>query len=695
MRSVSAREKPRYTLSLVLLVVIAACLTILSMFLFGTAASLASLSHAAAINVPFESQTAIKDEVDEDGHPYYLGDSTTSQLWRYGCGVASLAMVYEFYGYDTSLINLNTGIRDAGGFSGPLLNWSDPEAIAEAGGSAISGIERINTSNPTRYQDRVDGELEDGHPVIAYLGGQHYVVLTGFNEERDYLVNDPWKETSDLGQGVAITNTTGSWDFDDITQIVFVYPGESAPTNGIPVEGTIGKEYYVWGGSKGSLGNPLARSVALTETQILWQRFENGAIIDLPDRPAVLHGSVAQRWLQTDSIMELGLPLDDIYSYSFGESTVWQADFERGSIRVFETEPPTSAVLLKPESSFRAEFYSNPDLSGTPDHVRLDSDLIFDWGIGAPGPDVSPEAFSARWTGDFTINSPIRWRYNFKIDTDGAVRVEVDGEEVFNTLSERGGGEFSMILGKGTHQLTVTYQHQLGPNMMPARLLFARSAWPATPVFAAERTVGPTDSLPAPAGSDTVRGLSALTAAPLFFDVVLPGERALLNIEVHNNGTVAWEPGDNIQLRQTLGPQNLVGIASWSTPNSVVPGESITWPVQFEADTPGVATVQFQMHRGDFPFGSKIDAMVITLPEQLRGLEDRIRQLVEEQVNQWQVEVERNLQDLRDTLLDTIQHELKEMADSLLDQILVQCNSVFAIVGLTLLVIIRAGRRWS
>ncbi|MDW8100677.1 MAG: hypothetical protein RML36_14485 [Anaerolineae bacterium] len=79
----------------------------------------------------------------------------------------------------------------------------------------------------------MDTELADGHPVIAYLGNRHYVVLVDKGGWGNYLINDPWKLTADQGQGIALERNDLRLRFEDIRQLVFIYPDRNAPTNAI------------------------------------------------------------------------------------------------------------------------------------------------------------------------------------------------------------------------------------------------------------------------------------------------------------------------------------------------------------------------------------------------------------------------------------------------------------------------------
>jgi hypothetical protein len=439
----------------------------------------------AVIDVPFFSQTALRNQRISTGGPLTLGNDPNVPLWEYGCGVASLAMVFRHYGVDTDVVRLNEALRQAGGFSGALLAWDRADAFRQAGRPWIQGIERINTARPQDYRSRVDAELAAGHPVLAYLGNRHYVVLAGKDERGNYRINDPWKLTPDEGKGIALEQNDLKLKFNDIRQFVFIYPDRNAPTNGVPVTGAIAEKYYSLGGSRGSLGNPAAAEEALAGGG-RWQRFEQGAIFaPSANRLLALHGPVWEKFQAEGGVAKLGLPQADIYSSFVGPAVEWRADFADAAI--LWTEGERRARVLTAENAIRAEYFANPNLAGPPAYTRFEEEILFDWRGGRPGPWVEPDGFSARYTATIQVGFPLGWWYNFVVDADEGVRVKLDGETVLDAWSAGKGGRFTRRLGRGQHTLVVEYREGSGP----ARLMVGWSAAPARPAFAAEAAAGP------------------------------------------------------------------------------------------------------------------------------------------------------------------------------------------------------------
>ncbi len=56
--------------------------------------------------------------------------------------------------------------------------------------------------------------------------------------------------------------------------------------------------------------------------------------------------------------------------------------------------------------------------------------IDFDWGSGSPGPGVTKDNFSVRWTG--TVAAAASGSYRFQTVSDDGVRVWINGTQVIN-----------------------------------------------------------------------------------------------------------------------------------------------------------------------------------------------------------------------------------------------------------------------
>jgi hypothetical protein len=111
---------------------------------------------------------------------------------------------------------------------------------------------------------------------------------------------------------------------------------------------------------------------------------------------------------------------------------------------------------------WRAEYFDNMGLAGSPVLVRDDSAIDFDWGKGSPDGVVPKNKFSVRWTRTIDFDAGT---YRFYAGCDDGVRVFVDGslivaawyeQELPNTRSG------DIVLSAGPHTVIVEYYESKG-----------------------------------------------------------------------------------------------------------------------------------------------------------------------------------------------------------------------------------------
>lgn len=119
-------------------------------------------------------------------------------------------------------------------------------------------------------------------------------------------------------------------------------------------------------------------------------------------------------------------------------------------------QPPASPAL----GPWQGEYFNNRYLTGTPIVARTDGALNFDWGLGAPAPEVNRDYFSARWSGTFTFAAG---RYAFNTYSDDGVRVYVDGKRIIDSwLPMRGYRSSTINLAEGAHTVKVEFFERTG-----------------------------------------------------------------------------------------------------------------------------------------------------------------------------------------------------------------------------------------
>lgn len=132
-------------------------------------------------------------------------------------------------------------------------------------------------------------------------------------------------------------------------------------------------------------------------------------------------------------------------------------------ISAFCASALTSApALAQSTTSFTAEYYDNPSLSGTPVLVRDDPAINFDWGSGSPDSRIPPDNFSARWTRWYSVNPA--GAYTFTMTSDDGSRLWVDGSLVLDTWWDHAplARTATLTLSSGYHLIRMEYYQHSG-----------------------------------------------------------------------------------------------------------------------------------------------------------------------------------------------------------------------------------------
>jgi len=106
--------------------------------------------------------------------------------------------------------------------------------------------------------------------------------------------------------------------------------------------------------------------------------------------------------------------------------------------------------------SWKAEYFSNRDLKGTPTVEQTDLFIDFDWKEGAPVAGVPADNFSVRWTGSGTFDAAV---YRFYVLVDDGARLWIDDQLVIDAWQDGSAREISTDVGlaKATHTLRLEY----------------------------------------------------------------------------------------------------------------------------------------------------------------------------------------------------------------------------------------------
>ncbi len=124
--------------------------------------------------------------------------------------------------------------------------------------------------------------------------------------------------------------------------------------------------------------------------------------------------------------------------------------------------PPVATVEPQPghqDDKWRGEYFTNVDFAGSPDFVRHDSEIDFDWGYGGPRSGFPVDWFGVRWTR--TMWFP-EGRARFTTEVDDGVRIFVDGNLVLEKwfAQERKRYTVDVNMSRGQHTIVLEYMER-------------------------------------------------------------------------------------------------------------------------------------------------------------------------------------------------------------------------------------------
>jgi hypothetical protein len=118
-------------------------------------------------------------------------------------------------------------------------------------------------------------------------------------------------------------------------------------------------------------------------------------------------------------------------------------------------EATTSAAM------WRGEYFDNRSLSGSPEMVRQDPSIDFDWGTASPASSLSPDNFSVRWTSKIAFSGGT---YDFRVRMDDGARLWIDGTKVLDSWKDGAPREVavSVPIVEGKHDVRLEYYEHTG-----------------------------------------------------------------------------------------------------------------------------------------------------------------------------------------------------------------------------------------
>lgn len=192
-------------------------------------------------------------------------------------------------------------------------------------------------------------------------------------------------------------------------------------------------------------------------------------------------------------------------------SSFWQTDEIIPLTQLYAPQPGTGNGLT-------GEYFNNTDLSGSPDLVRVDQNIDFDWGPGSPDPVLNSDGISVRWTGE--VQADITETFIFHTYSDDGVRLWVDDQLILDDwrthgpewvsstpvalvggvkytirleyLEDGGGANITLAWSNGLIERTTVPQSQLYTAAPPTATPTATQTVTPTPTATATPTSTPT-----------------------------------------------------------------------------------------------------------------------------------------------------------------------------------------------------------
>ena len=131
-----------------------------------------------------------------------------------------------------------------------------------------------------------------------------------------------------------------------------------------------------------------------------------------------------------------------------------------------------------PITDWKGEYFNNKSISGTPVTVRNDTSINFDWGAGSPAANITPDAFSVRWSRNLTLAAGM---YRFRMTVDDGARLFVNGHTLIDAWKMQSATEHTgdIYLPGGSISVQMEYYEESGNAV--ARLAWEKAGSSPTP----------------------------------------------------------------------------------------------------------------------------------------------------------------------------------------------------------------------
>lgn len=107
-----------------------------------------------------------------------------------------------------------------------------------------------------------------------------------------------------------------------------------------------------------------------------------------------------------------------------------QGSRREGQIEVLSSEYLSCNFNSQNVKGLKAEYFTNPNLEGQPQIVRVDEQLNFLWGSGGPDPKIGKDNYSVRWTGK--LIAPFSGNIKLGTVSDDGVRLYLNNKLIID-----------------------------------------------------------------------------------------------------------------------------------------------------------------------------------------------------------------------------------------------------------------------
>ncbi|HRW11109.1 MAG TPA: PA14 domain-containing protein [Caldilineaceae bacterium] len=140
------------------------------------------------------------------------------------------------------------------------------------------------------------------------------------------------------------------------------------------------------------------------------------------------------------------------------------------------TATPDAPIVVEDPAlgttTWRAAYYNNISLAGTPALIRGENNIDFRWGSSSPVPgQIDPNRFSARWTRTLDLDGG---RYRFAVTADDGIRLYVNGRLLINEWHDQTATTYTVEqdLPGGATDVRIDYYENL--DQATARFSYAK-----------------------------------------------------------------------------------------------------------------------------------------------------------------------------------------------------------------------------